>query len=59
MGEMRRERRKIPRARSLVDRLRGGVYGLNRIPLCIEAAARIEYLELQLKNGKGAAFNQP
>jgi len=26
----------------LVDRLRGGVYGINRIPLCYEAADAIE-----------------
>lgn len=29
---------------SLIDRLRGGVYGLNRIALCAEAADKIERL---------------
>lgn len=31
--------------RALVERLRGGVWGLNRIPLCHEAADHIEHLE--------------
>ena len=36
------------KGRSLVSRLRGGVYGINRIRLCAEAADRIEYLENRL-----------
>ena len=31
----------------LVQRLRGGVYGINRIPLCIEAADEIERLRAE------------
>lgn len=32
----------------IVDRLRGGVFGLNRIPLCEEAAAQIAALRADL-----------
>lgn len=39
---------------TLVQRLRGGVYGVNRIPLCHEAADRIEQLEHEVFHLKRA-----
>lgn len=33
----------------LVKRLQGGVYGINRIPLCEEAAATIQALQARVK----------
>jgi len=36
----------------IVDRLRGGVFGLNRIPLCEEAAAQIAALRAELEKAR-------
>ena len=44
---------------NLIERLRGGVYGIDRIPLCAEAADELERLTADVAQLKAAriAFN--
>lgn len=43
---------------ALIVRLRGGVYGLNRIALCEEAAAEIERLRSDAARLRAAGNNE-
>ena len=54
-GPVEQQVRPGAEARPLVERLRSGVYGTNRIPLCDEAADEIERLRAALAGWRAAA----